>query len=173
MDAHRHHGVERGEAGVEGGGEGGEILGAGQIHMLLRLELDDGGEGHMDVVVEQMHRAIAAHLIEMALQPHQFAVEAVDGADAEIAVAVQVADGHRAVVNPLQEGVDDRGLVEGVGVVGQGGGSSEQRQDGEQAERRPHRQTSIRASSWPGPGREWGPGRAAAPGSSPFRRGRG
>ena len=59
--------------------------------------------GHQRVVGRHVGDAVGADVPELAVDHHQLAVEALEGADAERAPAPELADGHLAVVAALHE----------------------------------------------------------------------
>ena len=85
-----------------------------QVDNRFRLEKGDRREGGSDLGGRAVYPPVGPDLVDNAVRHHHFAVEALKGADAQIAVAEQFLQGHFAVVHPRQQGVDGGGLGDGI-----------------------------------------------------------
>jgi len=101
-------------------------LSRGHGHRGLRLERNDHRKRGEFGRVDQMGAAVDAGAVDLAIEHHHLSVHAVEGAQAEVAMAEDLADGDRAVIAAGQQ-AGNGGYLIGLGGVRGQAGNSEQR----------------------------------------------
>ena len=84
-------------------------------------EPDHGGERRRDPGPRRIHPAIRAHLINVSVQHDHFAVQTVERAEADIALARQRSARHPTVVSPGEQGINRADLCDRISRRGAAG----------------------------------------------------
>ena len=90
----------------------GAVDGADTSNRAVGVKPGDNGERGALVRIGDARAAVAAQLIADSVEHQHFAVEAVEGAQAEVAVPQQLPDGDVAVVDAVEQRAHRRGLVD-------------------------------------------------------------
>ena len=120
IDAHRDDRLVGWGHGIDGRREVAEPQWADELALDVGHESAHDGERRLRVGGDRRDGAVAVGHPRLAVDDHQFAVEMLDGADAEIAPRQEVSEPHVAVVVPVDEGGHRAGLhdrVRGLRIV--------------------------------------------------------
>jgi len=99
----------------------------------VRVKEGHDGEGGARGILHRVGRAVGFYLEEPGVEGDHLAVQGVEGAQAGVAVFSQFSEGGFPVIDPFHEGVDGRGLEDGV-LWGLGMSAGGQERRGQEAE---------------------------------------
>src|SRR3954453_8689226 len=101
------------EESVYAGTEAGEIRSverSGQV----RLEKGHDGERWLRAPIDRLHRSVGSYLVEAAVEGDHLPIQCLERPEAEVAALPQLREADVTVVVAVEQGVDGRGLEQGV-----------------------------------------------------------